>query len=281
MKTILIGIISGALALSAVMAMAQSGATPATSASASEPQTSATQTAQASPQAPQTQSPRAAAAKEPASPVTRIAPGSVIPVSLTKTIDAKKAKTGDAVEAKVTQDMKDTNGEVIVAKDTKMIGRVTEEQARNKEQKESQIGIEFDRAVMKNGTEMQMPMSIQAIIGQQNNNAQNAQGNDSGSSAPTGGGSSSPVASGGRPGMGGGSSPAPPTATGSSATPSNTQAGTGARPPITAKTEGVVGISNLSLTATGPNSAQGSLVSSAKSNVKLESGTMMLLRVNQ
>ena len=35
----------------------------------------------------------------------RLAPGSLIPVELTRTIDAKKAKTGDQVVAKVTQDM--------------------------------------------------------------------------------------------------------------------------------------------------------------------------------
>jgi hypothetical protein len=97
----------------------------------------------------------------------RIAPGSVIPVELTKGIDAKKAKTGDEVVAKVTQDMKTTNGEVLVPKDTKVVGRVTEAQPRSKEQKESEIGIAFDHAVMKNGSEMQLPMSIQAIIGRE------------------------------------------------------------------------------------------------------------------
>ena len=48
------------------------------------------------------------------------------PVHLTKSIDAKKLKTGDQVEVKVTQDMKAGNGEIIVPKDTKVIGRVTE-----------------------------------------------------------------------------------------------------------------------------------------------------------
>ena len=51
---------------------------------------------------------------------TRIAPGSVIPVQLTKTIDAKKAKVGDPVMAKVTMDLKTNSGEVIVPKDTKV-----------------------------------------------------------------------------------------------------------------------------------------------------------------
>ena len=85
--------------------------------------------------------------------VNRIAPGSVIPVELTKSIDAKKAKSGDPVEAKVTQDLKNGNGDIIVAKDTRFIGRVTESQARNKQQKESQMAIAFDHAVMKGGGE--------------------------------------------------------------------------------------------------------------------------------
>src|SRR5579863_6776661 len=98
--------------------------------------------------------------------IHRIAPGSVIPVQLTKSIDAKKMKTGDEVDAKVTEDLKAGNGDVVVPKDTKVVGHVTEAQARSKEQKESQVGIAFDHAVMKDGGDMTMPMSVQAIISQ-------------------------------------------------------------------------------------------------------------------
>ena len=107
----------------------------------------------------------------------RIAPGSVIPVQLTKTIDAKKAKPGDEVVAKVTMDLKTNGGEVMIPKDTKVMGRVTEAQARSKEQKESQVGIAFDRAVLKDG-EMPLPMSIQAVIAPPSNNANNGGGVD-------------------------------------------------------------------------------------------------------
>ena len=98
----------------------------------------------------------------------KIAPGSVIPVALTKSVDAKKAKTGDEIVAMVTMDMKVNTGEVIVPKDTKVVGHVTEAQARSKEQKESQLAIAFDQAVLKN-QQVPLPMSIQAVIGQQNN----------------------------------------------------------------------------------------------------------------
>ena len=53
-----------------------------------------------------------------------------------------------------------------------------------------------------------------------------------------------------------------------------------ARPQITGNTKGVIGISNLTLAA-GENATQGSVLSSEKNNVKVESGTMLLLKVNQ
>jgi hypothetical protein len=54
-----------------------------------------------------------------------------------------------------------------------------------------------------------------------------------------------------------------------------------ARPPINAQTQGVIGISDLSLTSTAANANQGSVMTSVKSNVKIEGGTMLLLRVSQ
>jgi hypothetical protein len=200
--------------------------------------------------------------------MARIAPGSVIPVELAKTVDAKKAKTGDEVVAKVTQDLKNNNGEIIIAKDTKVMGHVTEAQARSKGQKESELAIAFDKAISKSGPEIQMPMSIQAIIGQQSN--QSNAGSEPGPPSAVGGGPSA----GGR--TGGGTNQAPQ----SGEMPSESQTGTNARPPITGQTKGVIGIPNLTLNETVANASQGSLMTSEKNNVKLEGGTMMLLRVN-
>src|ERR1700719_1949443 len=167
MKTVLISIVSGALMLGIAGAQDSATPTPASPAQASTPaQETAPQTTQhPAAQPPQTPTPQANTSASPANPPKRIAPGSVLPVSLTKTIDAKKAKTGDEVVARVTQDMKTNSGEVIVAKDTKVVGHVTAAQVRSKEQNESQVRIAFDRAVAKDGREMKMPMSIQAIIG--------------------------------------------------------------------------------------------------------------------
>jgi hypothetical protein len=239
---------------------ADSSSAPQNSPSASRPDNSST---------PQTTAPR-------------FAPGTVIPVELTQSIDAKKVKTGDGVEARVTQDLKAGNGQVIVPKDTKVMGHVTEAQPRNKEQKESQVGIVFDRAVMKNGSDLALPMSIQAIIGPaalnpaSNNAAANAPGQSS-QPSPSAGMPSSNAS--GRMGSGGSPSTVSPSAAGGEA-PAEVQPRTESHQPITASTQGVVGISNLRLSSNG-DSKMGSVVSSEKSNVKLDNGTLMLLRVNQ
>ena len=277
-------VLSGALLCAAAFAQSPPPSTPSPSTPQAQPASPApaqpqTQTSQpAQPQAAQSSASSAGVAN-PRTP--RIAPGSVIPVQLTKTIDAKKAKPGDQIVAKVTMDLKTTSGEVLVPKDTKVMGHVTEAQARNKEQKESQVGIEFDRAVLKSG-DMNMPMSIQAVIAPPSNNA-NA-GSDQGAPAPSGSAPASSPAGSPRSGsMGSSGQSSPPTAAPSTNTegmegpPQQQQSG--ARPPITGSTQGVVGISNLKLEP-GANPAQGSVLSSEKNNVKVESGTMLLLKVN-
>ena len=116
------------------------------------------------PAATSTATPGNAAAAARASAAPRLASGSVIPVELTKSVDAKKVKAGDEVVAKVTQDLRNNAGTVVVAKDTKVVGHVTEAQARNKEQKESEVAIAFDHMIPQNGESVEMPMSIQAVI---------------------------------------------------------------------------------------------------------------------
>ena len=185
------------------------------------------------------------------------------------------------VEAKVTQDLKTNNGDVLVPKDAKVVGRVTGAQARTKDQKESQVAIAFDHAVMKSG-DVPLPLSIQAIISPNALNGGNNNANSSGpapaATAPSSGGVAPNT--GGRSGTGAGSMPSEAPSSTSQVpaasdpnTPNNT-------PQITGKTQGVIGISNLNLSSSSQN-GQGSVLTSEKNNVKLESGTLMLLRVNQ
>jgi len=201
-----------------------------------------------------------------------IAPGTAFPVSLTKSIDAKKVKTGDLVEARVTVDLKGADGEIVVPKGTTVVGHVTEVQARTKEQKESQLGLTFDHLLMKGGGDMPLPVSIQAIIAPSRLDADNSAG---GGYAPGPGGVQPGV--GGYPGGGGVPRPVPgpPGGTAPTPVPSSTQE----HASITGNTQGVVGFSNLKLSPAA-DPAQGSLISSEKSNVKLDSGTLVILHVN-
>lgn len=268
-------LLSGALLCAA--SFAQSAA-PSQSPRPSPAQPAATAPAQPQTTPSQAAQPSAAAMSGANSQTPRIAPGSVIPVQLTKTIDAKKAKAGDQIVAKVTMDLKTTSGEVLVPKDTKVTGHVTEAQARNKDQKESQLGIAFDRASLKSG-DMPLPMSIQAVIAPPSNNANG--GSDEGAPAPRGGSATPSAAGGSRSGsMGSSGQTAPPSNAPTNAeSTEGSQQQNGARPPIDGNTQGVVGISNLTLQP-GANAAQGSVLTSEKNNVKVESGTMLLLKVN-
>ncbi len=174
----------------------------------------------------------------------------------------------------MTEDLRNKAGTVIVPKDAKVIGHVTEAQARSKGQKESELAIAFDHAVLKNGEAMQMPMSIQAVIASPNRNPANAPQTTSGYP----GREISSTAPGGRPGsMGGTSSSTATVPQIPSSAPTDAQ--TQAQPPISGNTPGVVGIANLKLSA-ALDATRGSLVSSEKANVKLDD-TLLLLRVNQ
>ena len=278
MNRILIALFATALLCGNLLAQAQQSPSANTP---PEPQQPAAEPQQPAPsQTPAASAPATESTPGPASNSPKIAPGSVLPAQLTKSIDAKKAKKGDEVVAKITQDLRNNAGTVVVPKDTKIVGHVTEAEARSKEQKESQVAIAFDHAVMKNGEQMQMPMSIQAIIAAPNRNPANASAEQP-SSSPSTGTAGAPTAGGGRSGSMGGTAPAPssPPQTSGSA-PAGTSAGTQAQPPITGDTQGVVGIANLKLSP-APDPTQGSVISSEKSNVKLDDGTFLLLRVNQ
>ncbi len=211
----------------------------------------------------------------------RIAPGSVIPVQLTTTVDAKKAKTGEQVTAKVTLDLKSSNGTMLMPKDTEIVGHITEAQPKNKQDKESQVGIVFDHAVTKDGN-VSYPMSIQAVISPQVFQNRNA-GNNGAAEAPSPSSPSGQMPSGQMPGgssrgsMGAGQA-APTNGVSPGETPQSS--GGNASPAITGHTQGVVGFSHMKL-ASPANPTQPSVISSEKGNVKLENGTLMLLRIDQ
>lgn len=92
----------------------------------------------------------------------KIAPGSILYAELSKTVDAKKAKAGDPVSALLQADVL-SGGKIVAHRDSKLIGHVTEAQARSKDTPESRLGIVFDKLKLKNGQEIPLNAILTAL----------------------------------------------------------------------------------------------------------------------
>src|SRR6185312_1929485 len=88
--------------------------------------------------------------------------GTKVPAVLDKSVDSRKCKQGDEVVAKTTSDVV-SNGKVIIPKNSKLIGHVTEASATANGQSDSKLGIVFDKAMLRNGATVPMQARIQAL----------------------------------------------------------------------------------------------------------------------
>src|SRR6185437_13282251 len=61
----------------------------------------------------------------------KVAPGALIPAELVKSLDSKKVKEGDPVNAKVSMDLL-SGGKIAIPRESKLVGHVTEAKARGK-----------------------------------------------------------------------------------------------------------------------------------------------------
>jgi hypothetical protein len=86
----------------------------------------------------------------PVQPTVHLENGSILYAELTKTVDAKKAKAGDPVNAVLVADVL-VHGKIMVRRNTKLLGHVTEAQVHSKEVPESRLGIVFDKIITKSG----------------------------------------------------------------------------------------------------------------------------------
>ena len=77
-------------------------------------------------------------------------------------LDSKSAKQGDSVVVKTSEDLKFPGGAEI-PKGSKLVGHVTNVQARGDGKENSQIAIQFDHAEVKGGQEMAIESVIQSI----------------------------------------------------------------------------------------------------------------------
>jgi hypothetical protein len=175
----------------------------------------------------------------------------VMPVELTKSLDSKKLKEGDAVTGKIAADLRLKDGTQI-PRGSKVTGHVTEAKARSRGDAQSALGIVFDKISLPSGKDIAIKGEIQAVAPNPNAGAQQSgpgvmaglAGNDSGMSAGT-------------------SAPPMPS------TPTSPQEG---RPILNGQSKGVVGFHNLEL-------GQDSVLISTGKNVSLDSGTQLMLQV--
>jgi len=245
--------------------------------------------------------PPVAAATTPNAAVETVKPkGSYMLVELTKTLKAKKLKVGDKIKAEVTQDVV-SHGKVIIPVETKLIGHVTEVSTKDSGHPESRLGIVFDRILLKHYHDIDFQAVVQAVREPVIRRSRVDEPSQMLPPSMVGGGlrSNTTTAPGGRGSTGsnrnsagpGGASSSPGTAfqvpvtvKESPSTNTNTSGAllevvSNGKPMSVGMPQGVIGLKGLSL-STGPSpSTPGPVIVSNTDNVKLDSGTQILLHV--
>jgi hypothetical protein len=196
-----------------------------------------------------------------------VPPGTTVQAELLKAVDAKKAKSGDEVVAKVTQEVK-ANDKVVLPKGSKVMGKVTQAQGRAKGQDESELGLVFDSAVLKDGTQVPISFTIQAVANPSGAMAQAALDAQASSTSISMANNAPGGGMAGRPGLGSQAQGAPGADLHAGNAASTDHGGQ-----VTSTSRGVIGLPGLTL-------ASGTLIISSTNNVRLEGQTRFLLRVN-
>lgn len=185
--------------------------------------------------------------------------GRVIYAELAQTIDARKARRGEPIVAKVTLGVL-SHGKVLVAEGATITGHVTEVKARSEDDPESVLGIVFERADTTDGKELPLNLTVQAMgIGQLRSSTDTKLEAETPYSAVAG----LPM---------GGAARVEPRSQRDDLPPVDTKAA------LDIGSKGMVGLKELKLTE-GTDAAKGSLVTSVSKNVKLDNHWQLVLRV--
>jgi hypothetical protein len=228
--------------------------------------------------------------------------GTKVPAVLDKSVDSRKCKQGDEVIAKTTQDVM-ADGKVIIPKNSRLIGHVTQASAKANGESDSSLGIVFDKAMLRNGSTVPMQARIQALAAPVVSTASSMSddmsmdgGSPTTTSARSSGGGGLGSAVGGATSTAGGAVNTVGNAAGGATSgvgstvnsttgattgavgnvAGNTTSATGA---LTSNSSGVIGLKNLQLNSDNSSSAAGSVITSTGKNVKLDSGSRMVLDV--
>jgi hypothetical protein len=99
----------------------------------------------------------------PASPPTsQVTAGGTVVAEFTRSVDARKVKRDDKIEARLTMDVL-SRGEVLVPRGTRIVGHIIDARSRTRDTPDSRIELSFDQIVLKNGREIPLKASIQAL----------------------------------------------------------------------------------------------------------------------
>jgi hypothetical protein len=227
---------------------------------------------------------------------------SEISATLTRPVDARKAKPGDPVTATSDKDARTADG-TRIERGSKLIGHVTKAQPLEKSaggnadgSAGSSLGIVFDRAVTKDGREVPLNATIQALSAADSDASFASEMGGAGTSLAGAGAGSGRAAGGGLVGGLGGSVAggvgAAGSAVGGVGRGLDTSVGGAANSALhsagavgglsssgglTSGSKGVFGIRDLDIVSSSAGGAEGSLITSRKHNVRLDGGTQMLL----
>jgi hypothetical protein len=230
--------------------------------------------------APQSQSERA-------SPLVS---GTALNAQLTHALDSKKAEPGDVVTAQTTAPVK-VDGKVVIPNNTKLVGHVTRASARAKGDTDSVLAVQFDRAVLKDGHEMPLQVTLQAMAPDQGTPP--VSGDDLQPMGNIEGGAAGAGAAGNRGMVGGvgGSTVGGASSGAASTVPRTTDEGAavnsaaGAAGPVSGgvtpagelkpTSRGVYGLNGIALNSN--TASDGAVIISSGKSVHLDSGTRLLL----
>jgi hypothetical protein len=194
--------------------------------------------------------------------------GPAIPATLAKSVDSKKAKVGDEIDAQTSVSL--SGAGVQIPEGSKIVGHITDVKSKAKGDPESSLTFAFEKIVLKDGKQLPFRAVAQAI---------GPGGNAATAAFPENGGPNSPPqapagSAAARPGNNGGTGAAAgaPGGTASNAPEGSAAPGNGGRLPENAT--GAVGMKGVTLTSEG----SAAVISSSSKSVKLDSGTQMLLR---
>jgi hypothetical protein len=229
----------------------------------------------------------------------QVAQGGELNATLSRPVDAGRAKPGDEVTATLSQHY-ESNGQVMLRRGTKLVGHVTEAQPRQRSAEAggyaaSRLGIVFDKAVLDDGREVPMNATIQAVAAGEALASSGARGFDGAAGAGATGAGAGRATAGGLGGVAGGIAGSARGALGgvgsvgdlrgatSSMAGGATHASAGALGGLNAAgrlmagSRGAFGMRGIDFASTAAGSASGSVLTSSARDVELGRGTQMLL----